>query len=57
MLWDGETEINARPATQVEHERWREAFDATVDDDADDFSIYLVPVKSVEEADGEAAVA
>ncbi len=27
-LWDGETEIKVRPATDDEHETWREALDA-----------------------------
>jgi hypothetical protein len=67
VLWDGEAEIKARPATEAEHERWRAARDAEIGnahdgkqidlsagDSLDDFNLYLLPVTSVDE-DEEAA--
>ena len=61
-LWDGKSEIIARPATEAENEIWREARDAEIteadegepldseiEDDFDDFNVYLIAVKSVEE--------
>jgi hypothetical protein len=59
-LWDGKTEIIARPATETEDENWRKARDAEIEgadegelidseleDDFDDFTVYLISVKSV----------
>ena len=61
-LWDGKSEIIARPATEAENEIWREARDAEItegdegepldseiEDDFDDFNVYLIAVKSVDE--------
>jgi hypothetical protein len=55
VLWNGETEIKARRATDAEHERLCKARDAEADGDADNFSIYLVPVKSIDEAEVDGA--
>jgi hypothetical protein len=68
VLWDGETEIKARRATDAEHERWskardaeaegdadREQIDPEMGDDADDFSICLVPIKRVDEVEADGA--
>jgi hypothetical protein len=59
-LWDGKSEIIARPATEAEDESWQKARDAEIasadedepidselDDDFDDFTVYLISVKSV----------
>ncbi len=61
-LWDGKSEIIARPATEAENEIWREARDAEIaeadegepldseiEDDFDDFNVYLIAVKSTDE--------
>jgi hypothetical protein len=61
-LWDGKSEIRVRPATKAEDEDWRtardaeienadegELIDSEIEDDFDDFNIYLIPVKSVDE--------
>jgi len=61
-LWDGKSEIRVRPATEAEDEDWRiardaeienadegELIDSEIEDDFDDFNIYLIPVKSVDE--------
>ena len=61
-LWDGKSEIIARPATEAENEIWREARDAEIteadegepldseiEDDFDDFNVYLIAVKSADE--------
>jgi hypothetical protein len=61
-LWDGKSEIIARPATEAENEVWREARDAEIaeadegepldseiEDDFDDFNVYLIAVKSTDE--------
>jgi hypothetical protein len=64
VLWDGETPIETRLATQAEHERWQKARDAEIGsaydgkqidpdfgDDFDDFCAYLIPVKPVDDED------
>jgi hypothetical protein len=61
-LWDGKSEITVRPATEAEDESWRtardseiedadeeEPLDAELEDDFDDFNVYLIPVKSTDE--------
>jgi hypothetical protein len=61
-LWDGKSEIKVRPATEAEDQDWREARDAEIEnadegepidseieDDFDEFNVYLIPVKSVDE--------
>jgi hypothetical protein len=61
-LWDGRSEIIARPATQAEDDSWRKARDAEIEgadegepidseleDDFDDLTIYLISVKSVDD--------
>jgi hypothetical protein len=67
-LWDGKSEIIARAATKAEDESWREARDAEIGDadegegelidseieeDFDDFNVYLIPVKSVDDEEGD----
>jgi hypothetical protein len=65
-LWDGKSEIIARPATEAEDETWREARDAEIEDadegepaesemedDFDDFNVYLIPVKATDEEEGD----
>jgi hypothetical protein len=65
-LWDGKSEIIARPATDAEAESWREARDAEmedasegepieseIEDDFDDFSVYLIPVKLADDEEGD----
>jgi hypothetical protein len=67
-LWDGKSEIIARPATDAEDESWRNARDAEIadadegepiqseiEDDFDDFSVYLIPVKSTDEEEDESS--
>jgi hypothetical protein len=67
-LWDGKSEIIARPATETEDENWRKARDAQIadadegepieseiEDDFDDFSVYLIPVKETDEEEGESS--
>ncbi len=62
VLWDGETEIIARPATEAEHQQWLRVRDAEIGsayegkqidpsmgDDLDDFNVYLIPIKPVDE--------
>jgi hypothetical protein len=64
-LWDGKSEIIARPATEAEDESWREARDAEIgeadegepidseiEDDFDDFNVYLIPVKPTDDEEG-----
>jgi hypothetical protein len=59
-LWDGKSEIVARPATEAEDKSWRKARDAEIEsaddgepidseleDDFDDFTVYLISVKLV----------
>jgi hypothetical protein len=66
-LWDGKSAIIARPATDAEDESWRQARDAEIgdadegepidseiEDDFDDFNVYLIPVKSVDDEEGDA---
>jgi hypothetical protein len=63
VLWDEKTEIKARRATEAEHQEWLEARDAetgegkqidpSMDDDPDDFNVYLIPVMSEDEDEGE----
>jgi hypothetical protein len=65
VLWDGESEIETRLATEDEHERWSRALDAeigaaldgrpidpTASNDPNDFVAYLIPTKRL---DAEAA--
>jgi hypothetical protein len=65
-LWDGKSEIIARPATNAEDESWRKARDAEIanadegepidseiEDNFDDFNVYLIPVKSTDDQDGD----
>ena len=62
-LWNGETEIKARPATDDEHETWREALDAETGEgkqidpsmggNRDALNVYLVPTSAVEGEDEE----
>jgi hypothetical protein len=67
-LWDGKSEIVARPATKAEDQSWREARDAEiqnadegglieseVEDEFDDFGVYLIPVKSADDEEGDTA--
>jgi hypothetical protein len=67
-LWDGKSEIIARPATDAEDGIWQEARDAEIsdadegelieseiDEDFDDISVYLIPVKSAENDEGDVA--
>ncbi len=70
-LWDGTSEIKVRPATESEEEEWRTARDAEIEDadeedelidseledDFDDFSVYLIPVKLAFEEEGESPAA
>jgi len=66
-LWDGKSEIIARPATEAEDESWRkardaeiesadegEAIDSELEDDFDDFTVYLISVKSVGDDESDA---
>jgi hypothetical protein len=63
VLWDEKTEIKARRATEAEHQEWLKARDAetgegkridpSMDDDPDDFNVYLIPVMSVDEDEDE----
>lgn len=66
-LWDGKSEIIARPATEAEDESWRKARDAEIEsadegepidsefeDDFDDFTVYLISVKSLGDDEGDA---
>jgi hypothetical protein len=66
-LWDGKSEIVARPATEAEDESWRKARDAEIEnvdegepidseleDDFDDFTVYLISVKSLGDDEGDA---
>ncbi len=57
VLWDGESEIKTRLATEDEHECWSRALDAqsggqqidpTASDDPNAFIAYLIPVTNVE---------
>jgi hypothetical protein len=65
-LWDGKSEIIARAATKAEDESWREARDAEIgnadegelidseiEEDFDDFNVYLIEVKSVDDEEGD----
>ena len=67
-LWDGKSKIIARPAAEAEDQSWREARDAEIGDadggepvdseieeDFEDFSVYLIPVKSADDEDGHVA--
>lgn len=66
-LWDGKSEITARPATEPEDQAWRKARDAEIEsadegepidseleDDFDDFTVYLISVKLVGDDEREA---
>jgi hypothetical protein len=57
VLWDGESKIETRLATEDEHERWSRARDAesggqqidpTASDDPNAFVAYLIPVKPMD---------
>ena len=60
-LWDGETEIKVRLATDNEHKIWREALDAetgegkqidpSMGSDPDALNVYLIPTSAVEGED------
>ena len=60
-LWDGETEIKVRPATDDEHETWRDALDAETGEgkqidpsmggDWDALNVYLIATSAVEVED------
>jgi hypothetical protein len=62
-LWDGETEIKVRPATDDEHETWRDALDAETGEgkqidpsmggDRDALNVYLIATSAVEGEDEE----
>jgi hypothetical protein len=67
-LWDGKSEIIARPATEAEDESWRKARDAEIgnadegepidseiEEDFHDFNVYLIPVKSADDEEGDIA--
>jgi hypothetical protein len=70
-LWDGKSEIKVRPATVPEDEEWKSARDAEIEeaeeddelidseleDDFDDFSVYLIPVKLAYEEEGDSPAA
>jgi hypothetical protein len=69
-LWDGKSEIKVRPATEAEAEDWRTARDAEIEDadegepidseieeDFDDFNVYLIPVKSADDEEGDVTAA
>jgi hypothetical protein len=69
-LWDGKSEIKVRPATEAEDEDWRTARDAEIENadegeqidsetegDLNDFNVYLIPVKSVDDEEEDAAAA
>jgi hypothetical protein len=51
-LWDGQSEIRTRPATEAEDESWHEASDA---DALNAGNVYLIPVKSIGEGEGATA--
>jgi hypothetical protein len=65
-LWDGKSKIIARPATEAEDQSWREARDAEIENadegepidaeleqDFDDFGVYLIPVKAADDEEGD----
>jgi hypothetical protein len=65
-LWDGKSKIIARPATEAEDQSWREArdaeienadegepIDAELEEDFDDFGVYLIPVKAADDEEGD----
>jgi len=65
-LWDEESEIKVRPASAEEHERWLAARDSEIGpaaegklidpemhDDVDDLAVYLIPVRPVDEDEGD----
>ena len=67
-LWDGKSQIIARRATEAEDENWRKSRDAEIGDadegepieseieeDFDDFNVYLIPVKSADDKEGSVA--
>jgi hypothetical protein len=69
-LWDGKSEISARPATEAEDESWRtardaeignadegEPIDSEIEDDFADFSVYLIPVKQADDEKGDITAA
>jgi hypothetical protein len=63
-LWDGKTEIKARPATDGEHRIWLEALEAearerkqidpSMGGDLDALNVYLIPTSTAEGEDEEA---
>jgi len=69
-LWDGKSEIKVRRATEAEDEDWRtardeeienadegEPIDSELEDDFDDFNVYLIPVKSADDEEGDTTAA
>jgi hypothetical protein len=58
-LWDGQTEIKVRPATDDEHEIWLDArnaeigegkqIDPSMGDDPDTLNVYLIPTCAVDD--------
>jgi hypothetical protein len=69
-LWDGKSEIKVRRATEAEDQDWRtardaeiedadegELIDSEIEDDFDDFNVYLIPVKSVDDEEGDTTAA
>src|SRR5258707_3186294 len=62
-LWDGETEVKVRPATDDEHETWRDALyaetgegkqiDLSMGGDRDALNVYLIATSAVEGEDKE----
>jgi hypothetical protein len=62
-LWDGKTEIKARPATDGEHRIWLEALEAearerkqidpSMGGDPDALNVYLIPTSTAEGEDEE----
>jgi hypothetical protein len=69
-LWDGKSEIRVRPATEAEDEDWRtardaeienadegELIDSEIEDEFDDFIVYLIPVESADAEEGDTTAA
>jgi hypothetical protein len=61
-LWDGKSEIIARPATEAEDQSWREARDAEIEDadegepiesEIEDEFVYLISVKPADDEEGD----
>ena len=58
-LWDGQSELTARAATQAEHNEWEELRAAAVEsgDDPHDFNAFLIPIVDPEEEDEDDGIA